>query len=147
MTTVTGMLVATVAMLIANRLLPESLADKGAWERNVFWSTWALTMVHAFLRSGAVAQARMNPAWREQCWAIALGAASAVIANAVTTGDHLGKTLSAGYWPVAGADLSLIAMAAIALFAASKLAQGARRSASPEPASPSALKTAGVRRG
>ncbi|HEY1394589.1 PepSY-associated TM helix domain-containing protein [Roseateles sp.] len=146
-TTVTGMLVATMAMLIANRLLPESLADKGEWERNVFWGTWALTMVHAFVRGGAVARAKMNPAWREQCWVIAVGAASAVVANALTTGDHLGKTLSAGYWPVAGMDLSLIATAAVALFAAGKLAQRVRRSASAESASPSALKTAGARHG
>jgi len=146
-TTVTGMLVATMAMLIANRLLPESLADKGQWERNVFWGAWALAMVHAFVRGGAVAQAKMNPAWREQCWVIAGGAASAVVANALTTGDHLVKTLSTGYWPVAGVDLSLIATAAVALFAAGKLTQRARPTVSAEPASPSALKTAGVRHG
>ncbi len=122
-TTVTGMLAATMAMLVANRLLPESLADKGEWERTVFWSAWALAMVHAFVRGGAVVQARMNPAWREQCWAVVAGAIAAVIANAVTTGDHLGRTLAAGYWPVAGVDLSLLATAAVAALAARKLAR------------------------
>ena len=124
-TTVTGMLAATVAVLVANRVLPDALADKGEWERIVFWSAWALAMVHAFVRSGVVAQARMNPAWREQCFVVAAGAVGAVVANAITTGDHLGRTLAAGYWPVAGVDLSLLVLAALSLGVARRLGRRA----------------------
>jgi hypothetical protein len=63
----------------------------------------------------------MSPAWREQCWAIVILAVAAVSLNWVTTGDHLIATLSAGYWPVAGVDLTLLAGGAIAAFAARRL--------------------------
>ncbi len=128
-TTVTGMLIATMAMLVANRLLPESLADKGEWERTVFWSAWGVAMLHAFVRGGGVARAGMNPAWREQCWLVATGAVSAVVSNALTTGDHLARTISTGYWPVAGVDLSLLATAAVSVLVARKLARRAAQSA------------------
>lgn len=134
-TTVTGMLFATTAVLVANRVLPDTLADKGDWERVAFWGAWALAMLHAFARSGAVAQARMNPAWREQCVAVAVGAVAAVVANAISTGDHLGRTLAAGYWPVAGVDLSLLALAALSFSVARRLGRRAIGVA-PVPAGP-----------
>jgi len=37
-----------------------------------------------------------------------------VVANALTTGDHLLRTLGQGYWPVAGVDLMLLATASVA---------------------------------
>jgi hypothetical protein len=43
--------------------------------------------------------------------------------NWITTGDHLIATLSAGYWPVAGVDLTLLAGGTIALLAARRLKQ------------------------
>ncbi|MBH9315860.1 PepSY-associated TM helix domain-containing protein [Pseudomonas putida] len=63
-TTVTGMLLAAVAMLAANRLLPEPMPGRGEWEKWVFWGAWLLSLLHALLRSAPVAQARHNPAWR-----------------------------------------------------------------------------------
>ena len=65
----------------------------------------------------------MSPAWREQCWAIVVLAVAAVLLNWITTGDHLIATLSAGYWPVAGVDLTILAGGAIALLAARRLKQ------------------------
>ncbi|WP_416763282.1 PepSY-associated TM helix domain-containing protein [Roseateles sp. So40a] len=127
-TTVTGMLIATMAMLVANRLLPESLADKGEWERTVFWSAWGVAMVHAFVRGGGGARAGTNPAWREQCWLVAACAVTAVVSNALTTGDHLARTISTGYWPVAGVDLSLLATAVVSVLVARKLARRAEQS-------------------
>jgi uncharacterized iron-regulated membrane protein len=123
--TVTGMLVATLAVLVMNRLLPEDLANRDLWEKSSFWIAWLLTLLHAMGRSGAVLQARMSKAWVEQSWVIAVLATLAVVANAVTTGDHLGRTFSAGYWPVAGVDLMLLASAAAAGLAALKLRQRA----------------------
>lgn len=120
-TTVTGMVIAAAGMLVGNRLLPEDLPLRGVWEERIFWCTWLVAMVHAFWRTAATAQARIAPAWREQCWAIAALAVSAVVLNAVTTGDHLLKTIGSGYWPVAGVDLVLLAAALLAVVAARRL--------------------------
>ncbi|MBL7250817.1 PepSY-associated TM helix domain-containing protein [Alloalcanivorax sp. C16-2] len=124
-TTVTGMLVATLAMLVANRLLPDHLPGRGDWEQYSFWGAWLLAMAHAFLRTAPVARARLAPAWREQCLAVAVMAVTAVLLNWVTTGDHLLRTLRDGYWPVAGVDLFMLTGAVIALLAARRL--GLRR--------------------
>jgi uncharacterized iron-regulated membrane protein len=121
-TTVTGMLIAAAGILIANRLLPDTLPSgwpaRGDLEQYLFWATWALALLHALVRSAPVAQARTNPAWREQCWAVAVMAVAAVLLNWITTGDHLGKTLVDGYWPVAGVDLFLLVGAVIAALTA-----------------------------
>ncbi|MDP2020345.1 MAG: PepSY-associated TM helix domain-containing protein [Hydrogenophaga sp.] len=123
-TAVTGMVIAATGMLVANRLLPADLAGKGAWEKAAFFGVWALAMLHAFVRSAPVAQARLNPAWREQCWTIAALAVAAVLLNGLTTGDHLLKTVFTDtYWAVAGVDLSLLASAGIAVAAARLLAR------------------------
>ena len=73
-----------------------------------------LALLHAAWRSAPVARGLPNPAWREQCWVIAALAVAAMLLNWLTTGDHLLRTLAAGYWPVAGVDLALLATAAIA---------------------------------
>lgn len=125
-TTVTGMLCATVAMLVANRLLPVDLPARGDWEERLFWSAWLLALGHALWRTTPVLSARIAPAWREQCWALALLCVAAVALNALTTGDHLGKTLSASNWPVAGVDLVLLGSAALAAVAARKIARRER---------------------
>ncbi len=124
-TTVTGMLIAALGMLIANRLLPDALPaglpPRGDVEQYLFWAGWVLAMAHAFVRSAPVALGRINPAWREQCWAVAAMAVLAVGLNWATTGDHLVKTVNEGYWPVAGVDLFLLASALLAVVAARRL--------------------------
>lgn len=129
---VTGMLIATIGMLVMNRLLPAEMAGKGEWEKLGFWAFWLLALGHALVRSGPVAQARMNPAWREQCLATAALALAAVGLNWLSTGDHLLKTmLSSPYWAVAGVDLSLLVTAGLALWSARKLAQRQQITAAP----------------
>lgn len=136
-TSVTGMVIAAIGMLVANRLLPADLSGKGDWEQIAFWSFWVLAMLHAFVRSGPVAQARMNPAWREQCWVIAGLSVAAVLLNWATTGDHLVKTIFTDtYWAVAGVDLSLLAGAGVAACAARMLAQREQRGLRVEAAQP-----------
>ncbi len=128
-TTVTGMLVAACGMLVANRLLPEAMPQgwpgRGDFERYAFWALWLFAMLHAFVRSAPVARGEANPAWREQCVAIAVLAVAAVVLNAATTGDHLLNTIPRGYWPVAGVDLALLATAGLALVAVRRLARRA----------------------
>lgn len=132
-TTVTGMLVAAFSILVANRLLPAGMPDRGQWEEGVFWAAWALALLHAAWRSKAVQQGLLSPAWREQCWAVVALAVSAVLLNWVTTGDHLAKTVTEGYWPVAGVDLSLLASAALAVLAVRKLRVRERMAAAVQP--------------
>jgi len=123
--TVTGMIVATLAMLVANRLLPESLGGRNAWEQRVFWGAWLLAFGHAAWRSAPVRLGLASHAWREQCIAVAVLACAAVALNAVTTGDHLLKTLAQGDWPVAGVDLTLLLVGTGAAIVAARL--GGRR--------------------
>lgn len=123
--TVTGMLVATLAMLIGNRLLPDDLPARGDWEKYIFCGAWLLAFAHAIWRTAPVAEARMAPAWAEQCWAVAVMAVAAVLLNWATTGDHLLRTIGQGYWPVAGVDLFMLASAAVAVMAARKLGRRA----------------------
>ncbi len=121
-TTVTGMVMAALGMLVANRLLPVDLVGKGQWEQNIFWSIWALAFLHAAWRSSPVAKARHNPAWRDQSLLIGMLSLAAVVLNWITTGDHLIKTVFTDtYWAVAGVDLSLLATSLIAFYAAAKL--------------------------
>jgi hypothetical protein len=58
---------------------------------------------------------------------VAALAVLAAVLNWVSTGDHLLKTIGAGYWPVAGVDLMLLAAAAFAVVAALKLRRRARQ--------------------
>jgi len=131
-TTVTGMVLAALGILVANRLLPEDLPARGDWERYAFWGTWLLAMLQAAWRSAPVARGLANPAWREQCTMIALLALAAVLLNWITTGDHLLRTIGAGYWPVAGVDLTLLAGGVVAALTARRLKRrAATASASP----------------
>lgn len=129
-TTVTGMLIATLGILIANRLLPANLPGRGDWEQYSFWGVWLVAMAHAFWRAAPAHETRIAPAWVEQCWAIAGMGVAAVLLNWVTTGDHLLRTLGAGYWPVAGVDLFLLGGALVAMLTALKLKRRARRALS-----------------
>lgn len=126
--TITGMLLATVGMLLVNRLLPDGMAGKGGWEKGAFWLWWGLAALHGWFRSGPVRQGAANLAWREQCLALAVTATLAVLLNWFGTGDHLLKTVfTAPYWPVAGVDFALLATAALAVLAAARLKGGAAR--------------------
>jgi uncharacterized iron-regulated membrane protein len=120
-TTVTGMVIATIAMLVLNRALPPDWVQRGVWEERGFWLAWLLALLHAVWRTAPVLQAKIAPAWREQCWAIAVLSLLAVVLNGWTTGDHLLDTVAAGYWPVAGVDLSLLAAGGLAMWAARRL--------------------------
>lgn len=113
----TGLLIASLAYLIANRLLPLGLEARAEMEVRVFHIVWLIAVVHAFVRG--------RKAWTDQAWIIATGAALAVLLNAVTTGDALPIAMVRGAWQSAGVDLVLLASAGLAGLAASKL--GRRR--------------------
>jgi uncharacterized iron-regulated membrane protein len=119
--TITGTLIATLSMLVANRALPADLGDRSGWQERIFWLSWLVALLHGALRRAPAGVEQLAPAWREQCYAIAALAPGAVLLNWITTGDHLVSTLRRGYWPVAGLDLVLLVTAFIAVVSAGKL--------------------------
>lgn len=115
---VTGIIAATGAFFVANRLIPANAfpvaGARADAEVQVFWLVWLVAFLHA-----AILRER---AWAQQTWAIAGLAIAAVVLNAVTTGDHIGAALIAGHWAVAGMDLLLLVAGGIAVWAAIRLA-------------------------
>ncbi|MBL8551613.1 MAG: PepSY domain-containing protein [Hyphomonadaceae bacterium] len=107
---VTGVVLATAAFLIANRVLPLHVENRARIEVWAFFLVWAATFLHAWLRP--------SRAWSEQCWAIAVAGATAFVLNWITTGDHLVRTVSEANWPVAGVDCALLTGSAVAIWTA-----------------------------
>jgi uncharacterized iron-regulated membrane protein len=127
--TTTGLILATLAFLIANRLLPAGSIGRAATEAWIFHIAWLAALLHAALRG--------RKAWLEQSAGIAIGCVIAVILNAATTGDIIPIAIARGQWGVAGIDLALLSAAMIAAYAALRLARspGSRNlSLSPAPA-------------
>jgi hypothetical protein len=127
-----GIVVATLAFFVANRLLPVGVsfagAERATLEMWAFFGVWLATFVHAGLRA--------RRAWVEQSWTSATLALAAVLLNAITTGDHLLKTLPSGEWGVAGMDALLLVASGIAVWVARRLQSrtlGARRAPSAAP--------------
>ncbi len=123
----TGLLIASLGFMIANRLLPLGLEGRAATEVWVFHIVWIVAVLHAFVRGRA--------AWSEQAWIIAAGAVAAVLLNAVTTDDALPAAMARGLWHTAGVDLFLLASAVIAGMAALRLGGFRRTVAATEGAS------------
>lgn len=140
-TTVTGTLIATATMFVSNRLLPIDWAERAQWEEALFWGAWLAAFGHAMLRTRPVREARRAPAWYEQSWTLAALCIVAVVSNWITTGDHLVSTIARGYWPVAGIDLMLIAVAILAACTAHRLM---RRAASADDIAPEFDATTGM---
>jgi uncharacterized iron-regulated membrane protein len=115
---VSGILCATLAFFVANRLLSPAASAWGLprpeLEVAAFYATWLMAFAHAW--------ARPRVAWREQCFVIAALAVTAVLLNWATTGGHLWRALSQRpLWPVAGMDLLLLFSAVAAIWTARKL--------------------------
>ncbi|WP_347302717.1 PepSY-associated TM helix domain-containing protein [Croceibacterium sp. TMG7-5b_MA50] len=133
-TSVTGMLVATCAMLLANRMLPAGMAAYNQWQIGIFCGAWIAALIHAAFRARPSAAAGLSPAWGEQCWAAGALAIAAVLVNWAGTGDHLLATIGEGYWPVAGVDLVLLAGGGLAAFTGWRLSRRAARMVAATPA-------------
>ncbi len=113
----TGLIVATFAYLVVNRLLDERSELLGvareSFEIGSFFVIWLLTFVHGVARREAV--------WADQVWAVAFLALAAVVLNWTTTGDQPISAAMNGLWAVFGVDLTLLASALIAACAAWRL--------------------------
>src|SRR3546814_6791673 len=100
---------------------------RAAWETRAFFIAWGLAFAYAFLF-----RARMWP----DLLALASGMALALpVLNALTTHRHLGVSLPAGDWVMAGFDLTALASGALLAWMAHKSrkprAQSVRQPARP----------------
>lgn len=116
--TIVGLPAAVGVYFWANRLLPVELAGRADWEVHCMFLAWLGCFVHAVARP-------MHRAWPEQCWLVAAVFLGLPVVNWLTTNLHLGVTLLAGNWALAGVDLTAIATGVVALLVA--IALGARQ--------------------
>lgn len=112
-----GLIIATLTFFVVNRLLPmDGLADgnwRAALEGWAFYLSWLLALTHAALHP--------QHAWRRQLQFAAVLAVGAVLLNALSTGEHLLRSLTAGHTAIAGMDLMLLALAGFCLLAARRI--------------------------
>lgn len=96
--TVAGLPIAFAAFFWANRLVPVALEARAAMEAHLFFAAWG----------GALLAAFVWPRRAMWSWQLYLGAglfALVPLLNALTTDLHLGVTVPAGQWALAGVDL------------------------------------------
>ena len=133
--TIVGLPAAIGVYFWANRLLPVELAGRADWEVHCLFLAWLGCFVHAV--------ARPTPrAWPEQCAFAAAVFLGLPAVNWLTTDLHLGRTLLAGNWAMAGVDLTAIAAGGAALLAA--VALGARPAGRTAPHAATTMVEAGV---
>lgn len=121
--TITGLLSAVGAYFWANRLLPLGLDDRANWEVHVMFLTWAVCLIHPFVRR------HKRQAWIEQCGGVALVYLLLPVVNALTTNAHLGRSLPSGNWVLAGVDLLSLVTGGLAVAAIVVLRRRANASA------------------
>ncbi|MCO6417752.1 PepSY domain-containing protein [Siccirubricoccus sp. KC 17139] len=124
MGTVFGLPLAMLGFFWANRLLPAALPLRAEWEIRVFFALWLLAYLHAALRPG-------RRGWAEQAGVAALLGLLLPVLNLLTTHHHLGVTLPAGDWLLAGMDLGLAGFGLAFALAALKLWRAPQRAAVP----------------
>lgn len=109
---ITGMPLATLAMLVANRWLPVDWDDRANWEIQVFYGAWLLAAVHALWAIWRSAHSRAP--WATHLLIISGLALLALVSNAWSTGDPPWRAMSQGFAAVAGVDLMLMLSALLA---------------------------------
>ncbi|MCR6651380.1 MAG: PepSY domain-containing protein [Cellvibrionaceae bacterium] len=112
--TIAGLPAGVAAYFWANRLLPVEIADRASWEANFLFLLWGETLLYAFFRD-------TRKAWVELLGLAAAAFALLPVVNALTTDRHLGITLPAGDWVLAGFDLTMLGLGAAFAYMAVKV--------------------------
>jgi uncharacterized iron-regulated membrane protein len=99
--TIAGLPIAIALYFWANRLLPVALPDRATWEMHGLFIAWGVMFLHATVRPA-------RRAWSEQFAGAAVAFGLLPVLNALTTERHLGVTLPAGDWGLAGFDLTML---------------------------------------
>ncbi|QKQ48925.1 MULTISPECIES: PepSY-associated TM helix domain-containing protein [Achromobacter] len=113
--TIAGVVFGVAAFFLANRLLPAEMPGRQVWEVRAFFSAWGLSLVYAFLFQ--------RRKWQDLLAIAAASLALVPVVNAFTTSRHLGVSLLAGDWVMAGFDLTCLASAALFGWMARKAAR------------------------
>ncbi|MES2604473.1 MAG: PepSY-associated TM helix domain-containing protein [Pseudomonadota bacterium] len=109
--TLIGLPIAIAAYFWANRLLPVALETRADWETHAMYLTFALMLLYPVWRE-------LEKAWIELLWLAAASYLLLPVVNAITTQRHLGISIPAGDWIMAGFDLTALACGVVfALFA------------------------------
>ena len=120
--TIIGLPIGIAAYFWANRLIPTGIEGRGAWEIHSMFIAWGLTFLWAIWRP-------LDRAWLELCGLAAAACGLIPILNALTTSRHLGITVPAGDWVLAGFYLFAFGAGLFFLF----LARTLRRKQSARP--------------
>jgi len=123
--TIAGVVFGVAAFFLVNRLLPADMPGRQVWEVRAFFSAWGLSLVYAFLFP--------RRKWQDLLAVAAVALALVPVVNAFTTTRHLGVSLPAGDWVMAGFDLTCLAGAALFGWMARKAAR-ARKAPAKAPA-------------
>jgi hypothetical protein len=113
--TIAGLFIAVAAFFWANRLVPADLPGRQLWEVRAFFTVWGLSLVYAFLFQ--------KRKWVDLLTLAAASLALVPVVNALTTSRHLGVSLPAGDWVMAGFDLTCLAGALLLGWMARKAAR------------------------
>lgn len=113
---VTGICLASVGYLYANRLLPVTLPDRAGWEIRFFLLAWLAALSHALVRP-------QRRAWIEQLWAAAALCALVPVLNGLATGQSLLHYLSASDWQRASVEGVILLFACLFAHVAWRLQQ------------------------
>lgn len=119
-----GLPTGVAAYFCANRLLPVTMLGRPEWELHCLFAAWGWLVLYAALRPE-------RRAWVELLAVAALAFGLLPLLNALTTDKHLGVTLMAGDWGLAGFDLTMLALAALFTVMAAKLWRKWRPSGQP----------------
>jgi len=112
--TLAGLPLGVAAFFWANRLLPVEMAARAEWEQHLLFLGWGWAWIYALLRP-------LKAAWLELLALAAAAYALLPLVNALTTERHLGVTLPAGDWVLAGFDLTMLGLGAAFALTAVKL--------------------------
>ena len=100
--TIAGLPIGVAAYFWANRLLPVEMADRAAWEVHALFLAWLAMLLLPWVRP-------VRRAWLDTLGLAAIAYAALPVLNALTTDQHLGNSIPAGAWAVAGFDLTAFA--------------------------------------
>ena len=103
---IVGLPIAVAAYFWANRLIPAHVETRAAWEIHVLFLTLAAALTYSACRP-------VERSWRELCAVASLAFAALPFVNLATTDRHLGVSLPAGDWVLAGFDLCMLATGAV----------------------------------
>ena len=111
--TIVGLPIAIATYFYANRLLPIDMVDRGNWEANVMFISWALLLSYPAFRPA-------NKAWSEQLQLATLTYMALPLVNILTTDKHLINSLMQQDWGLAAFDLTFMVIGGCFAFSAYK---------------------------